>query len=141
VSWIPATIASQALVDFLDVSFSQSDSPHFVHLIHPRPVSWSKLAKIIAFYLKVELISLPQWFHKLDQAGKLEPGAEKKVPAVKILPFYRDILTRFDAFGCEAFAFPKIEIRKALEWSPTLSNPSLAQLGEGDAERWLSHWN
>ncbi|THV08180.1 acetyl-CoA synthetase-like protein [Dendrothele bispora CBS 962.96] len=140
ITWIPAQLASRALVDILNIPSDGPGSPCYVHLIHPRPISWSKLAETIASRLQVELVSYSEWFDRLNQAGKLDPEAAKNIAALKILPFYKDVLARVDASDCEAFAFPEIEVKQALQLSPTLSNRDIKQLGEDDAERWLSYW-
>ncbi|KAK7453562.1 hypothetical protein VKT23_001446 [Stygiomarasmius scandens] len=139
ISLIPADMAASALRDFLDAPTTEQN-PTFVHLIHPKPVKWSSLARIIASRLKVDVLPYSQWLERLEDAGKAVENAEQKISALRILPFYKGVLQCLDAPNCEAFGIVEIETKQAVRLSKTLADPGLAQLGEEDVNRWLSYW-
>ncbi|KAK7470228.1 hypothetical protein VKT23_001662 [Stygiomarasmius scandens] len=140
-SWIPADMVACALRDFLGVSGSETEGkPCFVHLIHPRPVRWSTLARMIAAKLKVEVVPFKQWLEKLEQAGKTEPNAEKKISALRILSSYQGMASIWDEPGVEAFGIAEIENDRAKRLSKTLADPNVPQLGEEQLKRWMAYW-
>jgi len=132
-------MAASAIRDFLDAPATEQN-PTFVHLIHPKPVKWSSLARIIASRLKVDILPYSQWLERLEDAGKAVENAEQKISALRILPFYKGMLQCLDAPDCEAFGMVEIETKQAVRLSKTLADPGLAQLGEEDVNRWLSYW-
>ncbi|THV01989.1 acetyl-CoA synthetase-like protein [Dendrothele bispora CBS 962.96] len=154
-TWIPADMAARAIKDFLDVPATEtSGQTAIVHLIHPRPVRWSMLAHLIASRLgTVNVVSFEDWLAKLEEKGREDPEAEKKISALRILGFYKGLAetqaksssatstTSGQAEGgLEAFGFPEIEMEKAKKLSGTLADPEVRQLGEEDVERWLRYW-
>ncbi|THV01949.1 acetyl-CoA synthetase-like protein [Dendrothele bispora CBS 962.96] len=153
-TWIPADMAARAIKDFLDVPIAEtSGQTAIVHLIHPRPVRWSTLAHLIASRLgTVDVVPFEDWLAKLEEKGREDPEAEKKISALRILGFYKGLAetqaksssatsTSGQAEGgLEAFGFPEIEIERAKKLSETLADPEVRQLGEEDVERWLKYW-
>ncbi|THV01944.1 acetyl-CoA synthetase-like protein, partial [Dendrothele bispora CBS 962.96] len=153
-TWIPADMAARAIKDFLDVPTAEtSGQTAIVHLIHPRPVRWSALARLIASRLgTLDVVSFEDWLAKLEKKGREDPEAEKKISALRILGFYRGLAENQAKSssatsasgqaedGLEAFGFPEIEIERAKKLSGTLADPEVRQLGEVDVEKWLSYW-
>jgi len=134
-------MAACAIRDFLDVPEAEiTDKTSVVHLIHPRPVQWSTLARLIALRLKVDVVPFAQWIERLEHAGQIDQDAEKKISALRILPFYKGIASVVEEPGLEAFGLAEIEIERAKRLSSTLSDPNAPQLGEEDVDRWLSYW-
>ncbi|THV08167.1 acetyl-CoA synthetase-like protein [Dendrothele bispora CBS 962.96] len=140
-SWIPADMVACALRDFLDVPQTETEGkPCFVHLIHPRPVRWSTLARLIASKLKVDVVPFTQWLEKLEQAGKTEQNAEKKISALRILSSYQGMASIWEEPGVEAFGIAEIENGRAKRLSKTLADPNVPQLGEEQLKKWMSYW-
>ncbi|THU84226.1 acetyl-CoA synthetase-like protein [Dendrothele bispora CBS 962.96] len=155
-SWIPADMAARAIRDFLDVPVAEtSGQTAIVHLIHPRPVRWSTLAHLIASRLeKVDVVPFKVWLAKLEEKGREDPEAEKKISALRILEFYKGLAAETQAEsgsvplttsgqaedGLEAFGFPEIGMERAKKLSATLADPEVRQLGERDVGRWLRCW-
>jgi hypothetical protein len=135
-------MASRALLDLLDAPLSdKTDNPQFVHLVHPRPVKWTELAKVIASRFNVPLLSYGEWFGKLTKVAT-ENNAERKIPAVKILHIFAGLAksSTMKDESREAFGFAKLEIDNMIAMSKTLADPELPQLGEEDVRRWLEYW-
>ena len=65
----------------------------FVHLVHPRPVSWRAVIAPVAAELGVPLVSHSEWLSALqrsvDAAGVDEVELMKANPALHLLLFYR----------------------------------------------------
>ncbi|THU89870.1 acetyl-CoA synthetase-like protein [Dendrothele bispora CBS 962.96] len=157
--WIPADMAARAIKDFLDAPTTETDEQTaIVHLIHPRPVRWSTLARLIASRLgTVDVVSYEEWLTKLEEKGREDPEAEKKISALRILGFYKGITSEAKARaesssastssgelegddGLGAFGLPEIEMERAKKLSGTLADPEVGYLGEEDVERWLRYW-
>ncbi|KAK7472181.1 hypothetical protein VKT23_000303 [Stygiomarasmius scandens] len=140
-SWIPADMAACAIRDFLSVPEAEiTGKTSVVHLIHPRPVQWSTLARLIASRLKVDVVPFTQWIERLERAGQIDQDAERKISALRILPFYKGIASVVEEPGLEAFGLAEIETERAKRLSSTLSDPNAPQLGEEHVDRWLSYW-
>ncbi|KAK7470239.1 hypothetical protein VKT23_001674 [Stygiomarasmius scandens] len=140
-SWIPADVVACAIRDFLDVPEVETrDKSVFVHLIHPRPIRWSTLARIIASRLKVDVVPFAQWLERLEHVGRIEQDAEKKISALRILPSYQSMASVAGEPGMEAFGIPEIENERAKALSKTLADPNLPQLGQENLDKWLSYW-
>ena len=149
-------MAARAIKDFLDVPVTEtSGQTAIVHLIHPRPVRWSRLAHLIASRLeKVDVVPFKVWLAKLEAKGREDPEAEKKISALRILEFYKGLAAETQAEsgsvplttsgqaedGLEAFGFPEIGMERAKKLSETLADPEVRQLGERDVGRWLRCW-
>ncbi|THU97197.1 acetyl-CoA synthetase-like protein [Dendrothele bispora CBS 962.96] len=156
VSWIPADMAARAIKDFLDVPTTETNGQTaIVHLIHPRPVRWSTLAHLIASRLEnVDVVPFKVWLAKLEEKGREDPEAEKKISALRILEFYKGLASETQARSgsvplttsgqtedeLEAFGFPEIGMERAKKLSETLADPEVRQLEERDVERWLRCW-
>ncbi|THU87157.1 acetyl-CoA synthetase-like protein [Dendrothele bispora CBS 962.96] len=164
--WLPALVRSAPVLGCVPgddrgmerlmvhiFSTETSGQTAIVHLIHPRPVRWSALAHLIASRLgTVDVVPFEDWLAKLEEKGREDPEAEKKISALRILGFYKGLAetqaksssatsTSGQAEGgLEAFGFPEIEIERAKKLSETLADPEVRQLGEEDVERWLKYW-
>ncbi|KAJ7233038.1 hypothetical protein C8J57DRAFT_1090832 [Mycena rebaudengoi] len=128
VAWLPVDVAAAAIFDFLSV-FPRSK---FVHLIHPRPVSWATLGNVVARELAARLVPYSEWVSHVENMPKDKNSSR----AARLLPFFRslDRTSSGDAFG-----FPKLDMRCAMEMSVSLRSLS-GQLGEEDVKRWIGYW-
>ncbi|KZT01334.1 acetyl-CoA synthetase-like protein [Laetiporus sulphureus 93-53] len=126
VDWIPIDIAATAVIQFRGVSRTCS-----VHLVHPRPVSWSSIAAVIASDLSAKLVSYKEWLTALEQARSGIPFAPSR------LPFFQSVLK---APGAHALGFPVLETTHATSSAAILRDPGLRQLRSGDAKSWLAYW-
>lgn len=146
VSWIPVHTAAEALVDFRKTDLEVCS---FVHLIHPKPVPWSRLASIIADELNVPLVPFEQWLHALEtlaisKADSLQDDRAsvellRDFPALRLLSTYRVMAAEMSKKG-DALGFPKLDATNALKFSPTLRSEAVLALGERDVKTWLEYW-
>jgi len=120
-------------------------SSSFVHLVHPRPVSWVSLISITAKDLSVPLVSYTEWLDRLEKSGRnqndnADNSVEtlRKIPALRLLPFYRAIAGNLEKNGT-AFGLPPVSCDEAVRLSKTMSNGVLP-LGENDVKSWLKFW-
>ncbi|KAF9553775.1 acetyl-CoA synthetase-like protein [Agrocybe pediades] len=145
VDWIPLPLAAKALIDYR-LSGTPGSST-ILHLVHPNPVPWSKLATPMAKALSAELVSFSEWVkmleeakHKLTNEGRDEVEAMRTISALRLLPFFRSMSAK-SAQSDNAFGLVSLSRTTALRLSPTLSNPEEAQpLEEKDALAWLHYW-
>lgn len=145
VSWIPAHTAAEVLINFCKANLPTCS---FAHLIHPKPVPWSRLASIMADELDVPLVSFEQWLKALEalvkpKADSQDDGASvgllRDVPALRLLSVYKGMAADAPKRG-DALGFPKLEATNTLKFSPTLRNAAIPTLGEGDIKAWLGYW-
>ncbi|THU77606.1 acetyl-CoA synthetase-like protein [Dendrothele bispora CBS 962.96] len=131
VSWIPVDYAAQILVSYTKTKFSQNTTPTILHLAHPNPISWSKIANVIQAELgNVALVRFSEWLTRLE-----EKSQDAKLPATRLLPFYRALNTRIGSSrNYEAFGMPRVEIEKGMP------NNALPSLSGDDVSRWICHW-
>jgi hypothetical protein len=127
-----SSTAARALVQLLD-------SQHAViHLLNPKPVSWSSLASAFASHLGVKLVPFSEWVGKLKQLdGQKTP---EELHALRLLSFYQGLLKNFDRKAGEAFGFPQLEINNAVSDSEILRKGSGLELNEENVQRWLQYW-
>ncbi|KAF9553324.1 acetyl-CoA synthetase-like protein [Agrocybe pediades] len=143
VDWIPAHVAAKAMIDYRCAGSSGTSS--VVHLVHPRPVSWAKLAYVAAKELSVPLVSYEKWLGKLENIGiqdrdtaGMSVESLKAIPALRLLGFYRAIGANLKKNG-NAFGLPRLSCENAIKLSPTLAN-GVSSLGEEDVMSWLKFW-
>ncbi|THV08177.1 acetyl-CoA synthetase-like protein [Dendrothele bispora CBS 962.96] len=146
ISWIPADLVARAFRDFLDAPDAETQgNPSFVHLIHPRPVRWSTLARTIGSKLNVDVVPFTTWLKKLEEVGKKDKNAEEKISALRILPSYQGMAAKYSGSHEqteleEAFGMTLIGNENAKRLSKTLADPDAPQLGQEDLMRWLAYW-
>ncbi|KAJ7123111.1 hypothetical protein C8R44DRAFT_735702 [Mycena epipterygia] len=137
VSWIPACIAAQAIVDFHGL-------PHdTLHIVHPCPTTWTSLMTLIAADLDVPLVPYAEWLARLEHAARSSFQTESEKPqigAFKLLEFYRMASQPSVAQGMvESMGLlPVVAIEKGLPTSASLRNAPL--LGRADVGAWMSYW-
>ena len=134
-SWFPAYEAAKA---FTEMRYSPQP---ILHLVHPRPVSWSTLITPIAKQLGVQLVTYEEWLAALEasvatgSAGELETMAAN--PALRILPFLRS-QKGTNTRGREALGLVTLSTELATRVSDTLA--TLPRLDAGRAVSWVEAW-
>jgi len=143
VTWLPVNVAASALVDFLE---APSSTP-IVHLIHPRPVTWSTLAAILSSELSVPVVSYATWLEKVEKLALL--GVDGPTPAetqvtnlrvLRLLPFFRSIAQQSDGLIRDAMGFPKLSASQAVVLSETLAESRILRISAEDVKQWLGYW-
>ncbi|SJK98376.1 uncharacterized protein ARMOST_01641 [Armillaria ostoyae] len=133
VSWVPLDMAAQTIRDICCSHSYDSTRPTCVlHLVHPKPTSWSSIASALSNALSVPLVPYNLWASNLEKCST--------VPAYKLLEFFQTLVASHRP-NVEAFGLPMLDASLALSISSTLSDPGLQSLGPTDALRWLSYWN
>ncbi|OBZ76703.1 Linear gramicidin synthase subunit D [Grifola frondosa] len=88
VSWLPAYRASKALTEMRNSPYS------ILHLVHPNPVPWSSIIKMIAEDLSVPVVPYEEWLSALKNS--LQEGLEveqmQENPALRLLDFYGTVV-------------------------------------------------
>ncbi|KAF8890512.1 hypothetical protein CPB84DRAFT_1784727 [Gymnopilus junonius] len=145
VDWIPLQLAAKAVIDF-----RKSDGPEstaIVHLVHPRPTSWSCLSKVITADFGVEVVPFAAWLARLEDVGKssnndeddIEVEAMRNIPALRLLPFFRAVSTHAKG-SITGLGFRQLDSKVAVRLSKTLADPNVPQVGENDVTAWLGYW-
>ncbi|KAF9812923.1 hypothetical protein IEO21_05878 [Rhodonia placenta] len=145
VAWVPLDVAAQAIVDFMDTPLHIK----VVHLNHPRPVPWHSLGVHVAQAFSVPLVPYHEWLAKLEQAAQDVSQAEREgsptrkalqnLHGIQLLPFYRGLAAKFNVGRLSVGMF-QLDVSQAVAASPTLSAPSVSQLGAEHVKNWLAYW-
>ena len=136
-AWVPAYEAARAFGEM------RRSSEPIVHLVHPRPVSWSTLLAPLAQELDIPLVPYAEWLSALE--GSVERGSAEEVEAMRLNPALR-LLSFYKAHGettegapdREAMGLVFIATDKAVRVSESLAR--LPQLDEERARTWLEAW-
>ncbi|KAG7091961.1 hypothetical protein E1B28_008350 [Marasmius oreades] len=137
VSWIPLPIAGDIMVDFLS-SPTAAEVPQILHLLHPRPVSWTKLARVFATKLGASLVPYEIWLHALE--GVTSRIGPNKLNALTLLLFFKNVQETVNDTDKEAFGFAKLSIEWTLGISRHLRGEELTDLSEADVDLWTTYW-
>ncbi|KAK0480492.1 putative polyketide synthase [Armillaria luteobubalina] len=123
VSWLPVHVAAQAIVDRIDIH-----SP-IIHIVHPKPAQWSKLAQVISKELNIELVPYAQWFELLEKSA-LDATA---LPAMRLLSYYKRNAEALLVKDTGAFGLPKVS-------AEAVAAADFPQLDENEVKKWLAYW-
>ncbi|KAK0189610.1 KR domain-containing protein [Armillaria mellea] len=123
VSWLPVHVAARAIVDRIDIL-----SP-VIHIVHPKPAQWSKLAQVISKELNVELVPYAQWFKLLEKSA-LDATA---LSAMRLLSYYKRNAEALLVKDTEAFGLPKVS-------AELVAAADFPQLDENEVKKWLAYW-
>ncbi len=123
VSWLPVHMAAQIIVDNIDVF-----SP-VMHLVHPNPVPWVILARVISQELNVKLVPYTRWLEALENSA-FDPTS---LPAIRILPHYRRSALAQGRKNREAFGMPHLV-------TSSDRREGIPPLGEDEVRNWLQYW-
>lgn len=141
VAWIALDDAAQAIVDFSH-NRRRLGKPHdLLHVVHPRPTSWSSVFNVVADYLNkrgtdVELISYSKWLKKLQAEDTSKMSTN---PAIKLLPMFEsgEVASHRREF-VEGMGNPLLQTTRAQEASESLKK--CAEVNQGDVEKWMDSW-
>ena len=137
ISWIPAEAAAQAVVEL-----RKSAAP-ILHLANPHRVPWSTITEPLAKTLNLPTLPYHEWLDLLEKSGAdLDADSEieglRVNPALRILEFFRSGKDEKSPKSTEALGLPLLDISNALQDTPSLA--SLAPIGQGDLDLWLTYW-
>jgi hypothetical protein len=131
---MPSYEAAAALIEMRDAPYD------ILHLVHPRPVSWTSLISPIAQAIGVPLVSFPEWLAALNQSmdDTSISGVEhmRRNPALRLIDFFRHADLDEDR---EPLGVARLDTKLAVKVSNTL-NFSMNVLGDKDADRWVEAW-
>ncbi|KAF8626806.1 hypothetical protein AX17_006463 [Amanita inopinata Kibby_2008] len=140
VSFLPSDMGAAAFADFRHANLTTN----IVHLVHPRPVPWSRLAAAFSEELEVPMVTFEEWYSRLEKlaCSQWETGdveQQKKVPALRLLDFFKSFGngSSRDVMGA---VMGRVSMDQALAYSPTLAKCSWRQLDEYDVRKWISYW-
>lgn len=130
---------------------STAESARYLHIVHPRPVQWNDIIKIISRKVGVQLVPYDAWLGRLEESSDTSNAADEDTnPALRLLDFYQSALEKpLLSADAEAFGFPRLATVDAVRVAPSLrvmdpfdngSGGTLRILGEADIDGWLTYW-
>ena len=113
----------------------------FLHLVHPRPVSWHTVMTPIAAHFGVPLVPYEHWLTALETSvvpgSAAEIDAMKLNPALRLLPFFK-VQGQSITPDREPMGLVYLSTEKAQKVSESLSH--IPELDAERAKRWLAAW-
>ncbi|TFY76506.1 hypothetical protein EWM64_g7507 [Hericium alpestre] len=139
VSWVPAELAAAAVSEMRNSPFRT------VHLVHPRPVTWSDVAKSWGKALNIPVIPYTEWLARLDKSAEsVSPFTDtndfRVNPALRLLDWYHSAWSDTAVYTTEAMGFPKLLTDNAVKSSPSLAAKDVHRIGERDVFQWVDYW-
>jgi hypothetical protein len=131
---MPSYEAAAALIEMCNSPYD------ILHLVHPRPVSWTSLITPIAKNIGVPLVSFPEWLDALNNSiGDTSTSEVERMhhnPALKLMEFFRhaDLDKNKEPLGVA-----RLDTEYACKVSKTL-NVTMNRLDEKDAITWVDAW-
>ncbi|KAK0461857.1 acetyl-CoA synthetase-like protein [Desarmillaria tabescens] len=123
ISWLPVHVAAQLLVDRIDIPTS------ILHLVHPKPVTWSTLARILSDELNVKLVSCKHWLQVLEHSA----FDMTTLPAKRMLPHYKNSAKNIGLRNREAFGLPQLS-------TTSVQDARIPELDENEVRNWVQYW-
>ncbi|KAL8788720.1 MAG: hypothetical protein Q9213_001534 [Squamulea squamosa] len=140
VDWIPIDSLSRIIAE-LTISTSRKPKggkPEVYNIVNPHPVPWSSLLPTLQSHLSsptttsIDIVVLNEWITRLDALDTSDPSILKDHPAIKILPFFRDLARRDRGVGCRYIT------DKGVRDSATMAG--LRGIDGEAMEVWLRQW-
>ncbi|KAL1671751.1 hypothetical protein EV122DRAFT_295311 [Schizophyllum commune] len=132
--WLPMDVTTHALLDI--VFFPEPLEPSY-NLVHPRPISFSKIIGFVQRSLasttgvKLSFVPFKDWMARLEDAARRPGVSARDVPGIKLIPFLYDVCAG-GTFGRD-FAMEKMmRISSALR--------DLDPICQADADAWVRYW-
>lgn len=144
IDWLPTDVAARAIAESMHASLKRDERFRYLNLVHPSPTRWDSIFEAMSKLLGVPLIPFKDWVVKVEQESEQGGlGAADRVPAIKLLDFFRRISgsESADSEGSRPAARTGqtvYETNKAVQLSETLRN--LPQVDEKDVGQWLEYW-
>jgi hypothetical protein len=115
-----------------------------IHLSHPRPVPWSRIAEFLSRTFNIPLTSYRDWLTRLDvSAGKMSVSAGKSEvdsnPALRLLHYFRVLESEAKPnISKEALGLPRLDISEGTKVSAALRDAET--LTNMDVAHWVNGW-
>ncbi|KAF8530083.1 putative polyketide synthase [Hysterangium stoloniferum] len=132
ISWTPLHTAAKALIEMLHTD------RQVLHLSHPRPIAWSKIANFLSDTLQLSLKPYEEWLRTLEaSASAAVCGSEDSNPALRLLYYFKALEVGTND-AKEALGLPKLSVTEAIKASSALRDAD--QLTTMDAAYWVNNW-
>ncbi|KAI5823977.1 hypothetical protein K523DRAFT_343720 [Schizophyllum commune Tattone D] len=132
--WLPTDVTTHALLDI--VFFLEPLEPSY-NLVHPRPISISKIIRFVQRSLasttgvKLSFVPFKDRMVRLEDAARRPGVRARDVPGIKLIPFLHDVCAG-GTFGRD-FAMEKMmRISSALR--------DLHHICQADVDAWVRYW-
>ncbi|KAF4585088.1 putative PKS/NRPS-like protein biosynthetic cluster [Pleurotus pulmonarius] len=109
VSWIPVDVAASAIKEMALINPpTTGESARYLHIVHPHPVQWNDIMKIISLKVGARLVPYSTWLGRLQESSNTSnEESENANPALRLLDFYQSASEKpLLSADAEAFGFP-----------------------------------
>ncbi|KAJ7167454.1 male sterility protein-domain-containing protein, partial [Mycena filopes] len=134
VTWLPVDVAAAAIVELL--AASPASVKPILNLVHPHPISWTTLARIMAAELSVPIVPYTQWLDQLEKAT--ERDKEQLLRASHLIQFFQAHRSKAESEG-DAFGSSETRMDNMMDASISLRS-QVFPLERKDVQQWLEYW-
>ncbi|KAI0186100.1 hypothetical protein EV127DRAFT_463436 [Xylaria flabelliformis] len=135
IDWVPIDVVAKVFMEILRHELHNSHEGHcrVYHIANPRKTSWGALLPATCHVIgnDIRLVSFHEWVQKLQEHARKDYDVQK-LPALKILPFYKAMAAPPEA------RMPVLDTTHTLIVSKALANLDAVQ-GVW-MERWIPAW-
>ncbi|KAI0085165.1 hypothetical protein BDY19DRAFT_909277 [Irpex rosettiformis] len=138
VSWIPVDVVANVV---LDLVLTRQLEPRLLNVVHPRPIAWDEVFKLIKDEIGVNLPTIPyaDWLAKLEaHDGETSAKTLQDIPALKLLEFFRSFSRETNAVSVEAGGLPVFSTTELQNKSETAL--AILPLQSNHARAWIRYW-
>ncbi|KAJ2992582.1 hypothetical protein NUW58_g824 [Xylaria curta] len=136
IDWVPIDVVAEVFMDLVryELSSRSRSCCQVYHIANPRKTSWGALLPATCHILggDISLVPFPEWVHKLEEQAGKEYNVQK-IPALKLLPFYKTMVTSPEA------RMPALDTKNTIGISKALANVEAVK-GVW-MERWIQSWD
>lgn len=118
-----------------------------LHLVHPRPISWSSVIGPVSHALSLPVVPYAEWLARLrstqagtDHSGASEVQLMQANPGLMLLDFFAHAVSSEAQREDDAMGIRTLDVTKALQVAPSLTDSHLPQLEEKDIMSWVGYW-
>ncbi|KAI0468452.1 male sterility protein-domain-containing protein [Xylaria cf. heliscus] len=135
VDWVPIDVVAEVFMQVLRHELHSNHESHcqVYHIANPHKTSWGALLPATCHVLgsNIRLVPFQEWVHELQEEGSKDYDIQK-LPALKILPFYKAMVAPPEA------RMPVLDTTQTALVSRALANVEAVQ-GVW-MERWIAAW-
>ncbi|KAL1718592.1 hypothetical protein EV715DRAFT_200925 [Schizophyllum commune] len=137
--WLPMDVTAHAL---LDIVFSPKPLEPSYNLVHPRPISFSRIMRFASTAerslasttgLDISFVPFKEWMARLEDAARRPGVSARDVPGIKLIPFLHDV--------CAGGTFGRdFAMKKMMTISPASALRDLDHICQADVDAWVRYW-
>lgn len=136
IDWIPMDVLAEVVSELSSPCSSNSGTDLQVyHVINPSMTPWAELVPAVQERLRIEnTVSMEDWVRELEGLDLKDKKVVAKMPAVKILDFFRDMV------GAKYIGAKDVQFETTAAQGASPSLKALGPVRKEWVEKWIDDW-